>query len=54
MRRMFWTLGVLVVLLVVVMQFHQPILDRGPVSSPAGFEAQLHPSSDVHGVLQKS
>lgn len=54
MRRIFWILGIAIVLFLVGMQFRQPNFDLMPANAAAGFEAQLHPSSQVHNVLRKS
>ena len=54
MRRILWILGIAVLIAFIGMQFRQPSFNPGPVNPAAAFEAQMHPTPDVHGVLQKS
>lgn len=54
MRRLMWSIGAVIVVVLLIMQLQRPAYDPGPVNPSAGFEAQMHPTPDIHGVLQKS
>ena len=54
MRRLFWILGAILAVAFVLAQLHRPSFDLSPVAASAGFDAQMHPDSQISNMLHQS
>lgn len=54
MRRIYWSVGIAIVVIFLLLQLNRPDFDRTPVPASRSFDAQMCPDAQIHTMLHKS